>query len=79
MADAADSDDLSSKRLRHLLGAEWDEELEPFRYAGEVPRSAGSTRSADPAPPGAVSVACDRFIMVRLKLRSHEEVSAACD
>ncbi len=34
MADAADSDDLS-KRLRHLLGAEWDEELEPFRYAGE--------------------------------------------
>jgi hypothetical protein len=34
MADATGSDDLSI-RLRQLLGAEWDEELEPFRYAGE--------------------------------------------
>jgi hypothetical protein len=34
MSDAGESDDLQS-RLRTLLGADWDEELEPFRYAGE--------------------------------------------
>ena len=34
MADAGDGEDLQS-RLRTLLGADWDEELEPFRYAGE--------------------------------------------
>ena len=34
MADADTSDDLQT-RLRTLLGADWDEELEPFRYAGD--------------------------------------------
>ena len=34
MSDAGDADDLQD-RLRSLLGAAWDEELEPFRYAGE--------------------------------------------
>ena len=34
MAEAADDSDLRA-RLRLLLGAEWDEELEPFRLAGE--------------------------------------------
>ena len=34
MADTAGPEELVG-RLRHLLGAEWDEELEPFRYAGE--------------------------------------------
>lgn len=34
MADSSTSQDLA-ERMRSLLGAEWDEELEPFRYAGE--------------------------------------------
>ena len=34
MAESESPDELLT-RLRHLLGAEWDQELEPFRYAGE--------------------------------------------
>lgn len=34
MAEASDDASLTSK-LRNLLGADWDEELEPFRFAGE--------------------------------------------
>lgn len=34
MAECGSGDELVG-RLRHLLGAEWDAELEPFRYAGD--------------------------------------------
>lgn len=34
MGESGSPDELVT-RLRHLLGSEWDQELEPFRYAGE--------------------------------------------
>lgn len=39
--------------LDGLLGTAWDNELEVFRYAGEVRPSAGYTRWAEPAAPQA--------------------------
>ena len=48
---AALGDTTLLNEIDKLLGKPWDDELETFRHAGEVPRCAGCTRSSEASRP----------------------------